>query len=119
MKLNTIKFISIFSGTLFLLFSLFHAVALSAVPMHQHSGADSQHVTSAVSCIRQCTVLSKDSLWLQTEAEQEKDPVTSFTSLLAVVSISSSIFYLFPSLLIFVKRKLKVPLYKQIACYRI
>lgn len=119
MKQNIFKFVSLFSGILFLLFSLFHAAVLSTAAIHQHSGTSNQHVTSAVSCIQQCTVLSKDSLKLETEAEQEKDPITPFASLLAVTSISSGLFYLFPSLAMFVKRRLKIPLYKQVACYRI
>ena len=119
MKRYIFKFASIFSGVLFLLFSLFHAAALSTAPIHQHHSTNNQHNTSAVSCIQQCTVLSKDSLKLETEADQEKEPVTPFVSLLAVTSVSSGIFYLFPILTAFVKRKLKIPLYKQIACYRI
>lgn len=116
---NALKLLSISTGILFALFSFFHGAVLVAIPRHQHSTANTQHVTSAVSCIQQCIVLSKEGLPLEAEQELKNDRFKPFALLLASTSISTGVFYLLPSLVVFLKRKAKIPFYKQVACYRI
>lgn len=112
--------VSLITGILFLFFSLFHSTILASVAMPgHHSGhSNTQYGTSAISCIQQCTVV-KSGNKPQHEQKKEVDPIKPFESLLASISLVTGVLYLMPHALLFIKRRLKVPIYKQVACYRI
>lgn len=121
-KQKTLALISLITGTLFLLFSLFHSAILASVSMPAHHGGHTnnspQTNSSAGTCIQQCTVVNSDNK-LRNEKDEETDPLKPFESLLAVVALASGILYLAPHTVRLVKRKLKIPIYKQVACFRI
>lgn len=122
-KQKPLLLLSLITGTLFLLFSLFHTAILYTVSLpghhtgHTSSSQTSQH-TSATSCIQQCTVVSSESQ-LKNDESDESDPLKPFELLLAATSVVSGLFYLAPHTVLLVKRKLKIPIYKQVACFRI
>ncbi len=122
-KQKPLVILSLITGTLFLLFSLFHPAILASIAIPGHHGThtntsqSSQH-TSAASCIQQCTVVSSESQ-LKNDETDEADPLKPFELLLAATSVVSGLFYLAPHIVLLVKRKLKIPIYKQVACFRI
>ena len=118
-KQKSLVILSLITGTLFLLFSLFHSVILAsiALPSH-HGGQSSSQLSNTGSCIQQCAVVSSENQ-LQNDNDEEAEPIKPFELLLAVISISSGLFYLAPHTVLLVKRKLKIPIYKQVACFRI
>lgn len=118
-KQKSLAILSLISGILFLLFSLFHSAILASIALPGHHGSQvSSQLSSTGSCIQQCTVVNSESQ-LQNEKDEETDPVKPFELLLAAVSIASGLFYLTPHIILLVKRKLKIPIYKQVACFRI
>lgn len=122
-KQKPLVLISFITGTLFLLFSLFHSAILASASMPAHHGGhttNSQRTNSnsITTCIQQCTVVNSDNK-LRNEKDKETDPLKPFESLLAVVALASGILYLAPHTVRLVKRKLKIPIYKQVACFRI
>jgi hypothetical protein len=114
--------ISLLTGSIFLFFNLFHSAIMTSVTMLTHHGRQSissqQTNSSTGTCIQQCTVVNSDNK-LQNKKHEEADPLKPFESLLAVVALASGILYLAPHTVRLVKRKLKIPIYKQVACFRI
>lgn len=118
-KQKPLAFISLLTGMLFLIFSVFHAAILAGISMPTHHGepSTSQH-TIATSCIQQCTVVNSENR-LKSEQDEQADPLKPFEQLLAAVSMASGILYLAPHTILLVKRKLKIPIYLQVASIRI
>lgn len=102
----------------FALFSMVHGVLFMATPAHAmaSTGHHPTSTTTSTSCIQQCTIVASDTKLTSVE-EEEEDP--QLLTVLSITIATGLFVVLKPHLRFFTKRKLRIPIYKQVACYRI
>lgn len=116
--LRRFSFGALILAAFFALFSLFHSAAYAVMPTsHMHSNSP-QHPETATACIQQCIGLNQNDQQLQKQENENKDPaIQPFVLLLAATTIGY--FLLLPKLSEFLRKAYKIPIYKQVSCYRI
>jgi len=70
-------------------------------------------------CVQQCSPTTSEPRLASISERDEDDSPTPFQLLLAVTAVTIFVAYKLPTLLKHVHRKLKVPIYKQVASFRI
>lgn len=102
----------------FALFSLVHGALFMATPAHAMANTEHHQTssTTSTSCVQQCTIVASGTKLTSVE-EDEKDP--QLLTVLSLVIVTGLFVILKPHLRFFTKRKLRIPIYKQVACYRI
>lgn len=117
-RLQQFSLSALILAAFFALFSLFHSAAYAVMPAsHMHSST-AQHPETATACIQQCIGLNQNDQQLQKQEDENKDPaIEPFVLLLAAATIGY--YLLLPKLSEFLRRAYKIPIYKQVSCYRI
>lgn len=114
---------SLLAAALSLLFLIIHTVILISTPVHaaqpaSQANGTQTHASENRSCIQQCSPNTSEPRLGGHEEKEEDDSPTPFKLLLAAAG--SGIFVYLTTLLIkYVRRKIQIPIYKQVACFRI
>ncbi len=107
---------TLYFAVLSLLLIVVHMFTSISSPLH---AADSGQRISDRSCVQQCSPNTTEPRLAPISERDEDDSPTPFQSLLAAAGVVIAASYMLPTLLKHVRRKLKVPIYKQVASFRI
>ena len=111
---------SLLTAFVVMIFGVLHFTVFTTMPTHAaHSSGTQNHISdAATACSQQCPALNTQQQQADSQNEDDKEPATPFATLLGLIGFSFSL-YLLPSTLKQVRRIIKIPIYKQVACYRI
>lgn len=107
---------TLYVAVLSLLLIVVHMFTSVSSPLH---AADSGQRIADRSCVQQCSPNTTEPRLASISERDEDDSPTPFQLLLAVASVVIAVAYMLPTLLKHVRRKLKIPIYKQVASFRI
>lgn len=112
---------TIFVSLLPLFFIVVHAFILISMPLHavQAKSHGDQITSESRLCAQQCSANTSEPRLTSKENKDDDNTPTPFKLLLIVISATGAFIYILPVLVKYVRRNIKIPIYKQVACFRI